>query len=87
MTNQSAELDRCPVCRARHTGNPECSRCGADLSPLVSILTESHRLFFYSVACALNEDKEGAIVAANKAVALRSMPLLQHWCAYLNSSR
>ena len=26
---------RCPVCRARFRGTRECSRCGADLKPLM----------------------------------------------------
>ncbi len=28
---------RCPVCRARFRGTTGCSRCGADLEPLMTI--------------------------------------------------
>ena len=34
--------DRCPVCRARFRAS-ECGRCGADLTPLFSLLAAAHR--------------------------------------------
>ena len=34
----------CPVCRARFRQSAECPRCGADLSPLMSLAAEAFRL-------------------------------------------
>ena len=35
---------RCPVCRAMFRSSPECSRCGADLTKLMTIAARSHFL-------------------------------------------
>ena len=35
--SRSSAADRCPVCNARFRGTPSCSRCGADLRPLMSL--------------------------------------------------
>jgi hypothetical protein len=35
---------RCPVCRARFAGVATCTRCGADLTKIMLLLAESHRL-------------------------------------------
>jgi predicted amidophosphoribosyltransferase len=32
---------RCPVCQARFRGTARCSRCGADLTPLMRLAVES----------------------------------------------
>ncbi|MCP4663332.1 MAG: hypothetical protein GY856_48690 [bacterium] len=32
----------CPVCRARFRGTRECSRCGADLEPLMILAVRGH---------------------------------------------
>jgi predicted amidophosphoribosyltransferase len=34
---------RCPVCQARFRGTARCSRCGADLTPLMRLAIESWR--------------------------------------------
>ena len=34
----------CPVCRARFRGTAACSRCGADLSPLMRLASRAVRL-------------------------------------------
>jgi hypothetical protein len=34
----------CPVCGARFRGSSTCTRCGADLAPLMALLVESRRL-------------------------------------------
>ena len=39
-----SEPEQCPVCRARFRGVRICSRCGADLSPLMRLLVEAWRL-------------------------------------------
>lgn len=38
------EAARCPVCRARFRGSPACSRCGADLEPLMRLAVRELRL-------------------------------------------
>jgi hypothetical protein len=35
---------RCPVCRARFRGSVICSRCGANLEPLMILLAKAYRL-------------------------------------------
>ena len=34
----------CPVCRARFRGAPECSRCGADLTVLMTLASSAWRM-------------------------------------------
>ena len=34
----------CPVCQARFRGSTECSRCGADLGPIMTLAAASWRL-------------------------------------------
>jgi len=41
MSVPSAVL-HCPVCRARFRGTRECSRCGADLKPLMILAVKGH---------------------------------------------
>jgi predicted amidophosphoribosyltransferase len=36
--------NQCPVCRARFRGSRFCSRCGADLSPLMLLAAEAWQL-------------------------------------------
>ena len=43
-------MERCPVCRARFKDEPVCYRCGADLSTLLAIETESAALEQQAVA-------------------------------------
>jgi hypothetical protein len=38
------EANRCPVCQARFRGARLCSRCGADLEPLMVLVVRSWRL-------------------------------------------
>jgi hypothetical protein len=38
------EGGRCPVCQARFRGARVCSRCGADLEPLMILAVKSWRL-------------------------------------------
>jgi hypothetical protein len=34
----------CPVCQARFRGSAECSRCGADLAPIMGLVASAWRL-------------------------------------------
>ncbi len=38
------ESGKCPVCRAKFRGAVECSRCGADLRPLMRLALEAWKL-------------------------------------------
>ena len=38
------ESSRCPVCQARYRGTALCSRCSADLSPLMLLAEQARRL-------------------------------------------
>jgi predicted amidophosphoribosyltransferase len=40
----TARSRHCPVCRARFRGTRVCSRCGADLEPLMRIAARAWRL-------------------------------------------
>lgn len=42
--SQSPSTSRCPVCQAGFRGTTECSRCGADLTPLMTLVVRGHRL-------------------------------------------
>ena len=33
---------KCPVCRASFRGTRECSRCGADLGPVMTLRVQAH---------------------------------------------
>ena len=35
---------KCPVCRAGFRGEPVCSRCGADLEPLMALVMKAYLL-------------------------------------------
>jgi hypothetical protein len=38
------EPPNCPVCHARFRGSAICSRCGADLAPLLLLIDHAYRL-------------------------------------------
>lgn len=45
MSSSDAEVtNRCPVCQARFRGARVCSRCGADLEPLMSLAAAAWQL-------------------------------------------
>jgi len=50
------ESPRCPVCQARFRGAITCSRCGADLRPLMFLAARASRL---------REDARQAILAGD----------------------
>jgi len=41
---EANESPRCPVCQARFRDATTCSRCGADLAPLMLLLAKTYRL-------------------------------------------
>jgi hypothetical protein len=38
------ELPQCPVCQARFRDSSTCSRCGADLGPLMFLIARAYHL-------------------------------------------
>ena len=42
--SRAIDNDCCPVCSARFRGTKICSRCGADLAPLMHLAAEAYRL-------------------------------------------
>jgi len=44
MAGEGEASPRCPVCAARFRGATGCSRCGADLTPLMALLAQAHAL-------------------------------------------
>ena len=41
---ENDQPSKCPVCRARFRGTATCSRCGADLAPLLLLIDHAYRL-------------------------------------------
>jgi hypothetical protein len=41
--SEAGEFARCPVCRARFRGSAICSRCGANLEPLMTLVARAYR--------------------------------------------
>lgn len=67
-----AQEGRCPVCRARFRGVPACSRCGADLAPLMDLSAQAWRL---------RADARQAIHLGDFALARRLSAAAQRRCA------
>ena len=56
--------NRCPVCQAKFRGSRICSRCGADLGPLMLLAVRSWRLREAArSALAVGQLEQGAILA------------------------
>ena len=45
---ENDQPSNCPVCRARFRGTATCSRCGADLAPLLLLIDHAYRLRQYA---------------------------------------
>ncbi len=79
----------CPVCRARFRGAETCSRCGADLGPLLVLTAHAYRLRQSARESLRQNDFSQALDCAEEAERLRSTPhgaLLRAVCACLASS-
>ncbi len=64
----------CPVCRARWRATRECSRCGADLGPLMTLVVLAHRVRCEAKAALLGEDFERAGELARRAQEMHATP-------------
>ena len=65
---------RCPVCLARFRGAKVCSRCGADLEPLMILAVKSWRLRAAARAAIGAGQFEQAIELAEKAQGVLRTP-------------
>lgn len=63
---------RCPVCRAAFRGTAECSRCGADLTPLIALIVR---------ACALRRTARQALREGRDDAAHTLADAAQQCCA------
>jgi hypothetical protein len=76
----------CPVCRARFRGAEICSRCGADLSPLLLLSAHAFRLRGRARELLGEGNFRQALACVEEAERLRSTPhgaLLRILCACL----
>src|SRR6266849_2119709 len=62
-----AESGRCPVCQARFRGEAICSRCGADLTPLMLLVTRAYSLRQAARQALQAGDEQTALAAAEAA--------------------
>ena len=68
----------CPVCRARFRGSAECSRCGADLTRVLSLIAEAWRLRRSAREALLEGDPTRARSLAAEAQTIHHTPAGQH---------
>jgi predicted amidophosphoribosyltransferase len=75
LSSSDAEVtNRCPVCQARFRGARLCSRCGADLEPLMLLAAGAWRLR-EEARLALEAGKfEGALGLAQQAQQMQRTP-------------
>jgi predicted amidophosphoribosyltransferase len=66
------ESPKCPVCQARFRGSATCSRCGADLDSLMSLIAKAYQL---------REESRRALLADNYATAQRLASEAQATCS------
>ena len=64
----------CPVCRARFRGARECSRCGADLSIIMSLASAAWRMRQAARQALVDDDPERARTLASQAEAICHTP-------------
>lgn len=74
----------CPVCRARFRGVVTCSRCGADLTPLMLLVAHAYRLRQQARHLLRRDDCSRALASVEEAQRLHATPeghLLLWLCA------
>ena len=70
-------MERCPNCRARVSGQPECRRCGMDLRLLLATAQAADAQLRRAVARLANGDRAGALAALRAARHLHQDPLCE----------
>ena len=73
MSLRSTSL-KCPVCNARFRGTVTCSRCGADLGPLMTLVARAWQLRRCAAKALAMGDAEGALVQATRSRRLHDTP-------------
>jgi len=82
--NGSQAEGRCPVCQARFRGASICSRCGADLTPLMLLAAHAYSLRRSARRSLRAGDAQSALAAAKAAQNLHAIPqggILEMVCA------
>lgn len=83
---------RCPVCRAGLRGTRACSRCGADLTALMALITEAWNCRGRARRAIRSGDLEDACALAEQAQGLHAteagarLSLLVRWLVEAGSS-
>jgi len=72
MIPDTAATGRCPVCQARFRGATECSRCGADLAPLMNLAIDAWRARAAARAALRAGDYESAVTHVARAQRISS---------------
>jgi len=68
-------MERCPNCRARVSGQPECRRCGMDLRLLLTAERAADAHLRGAVARLASGDSAGAVAHLRAARRLRREPI------------
>jgi len=71
---EAVATNRCPVCQARFRGARECSRCGANLEPLMLLAVQAWKLGESARAALAAGDFERAFAQARAAQAVQATP-------------
>ena len=70
----SASSASCPACAARFRGTAECSRCGADLAPVMSLAALAYHRRVQARRFLAEGDFAGALLQAREAQATAALP-------------
>ena len=70
----SKEIPRCPVCRAHFRATQSCSRCGADLGPVMTLIAQSYTLRQKARAACFAKDYARANRLIEEAQTLHATP-------------
>lgn len=71
---EAGATNRCPVCQARFRGARECSRCGANLEPLMALAVQAWKLRQASGGALRAGEFERAFTLARQAQAVQATP-------------
>ncbi len=84
---ENRDTNRCPVCRAAFRETTECSRCGADLAPLMTLAARARHCRRKARQAIINGEYELARTWAKVAQSMcatsagHKIFLLAAWCA------
>ena len=72
---ETSATNRCPVCQARFRGVRECSRCGANLEPLMSLAVQAWKLRELARQALAAGEFQRAFALAHEAQAVQATPI------------